>query len=95
MLTHDRAEGAQRSIHLVKSSLLQAIESGAAILPVHEAQVHRTIDLLREAPVDPQIRARMESISCLMSAMRPLLGQGRVNAYASARLRIRSAANAL
>lgn len=85
----------RQSVFRVRSGLLQAIESHDIIPPVHEARVHDAIDLLRATRCDGQMLSRVEHISCTLRSMNRFLREGRVNAYASARLRLRSAAYSL
>jgi hypothetical protein len=85
----------RQSLCQVRSGLLQAIEGDHVIAPVHEARVHHAIDLLRAHRADGQMLSRVEQISCTLRSMNLFLREGRVNAYDSARLRLRSVANSL
>ena len=75
-------------------NVVSAIEGDGPILPVHEARLHLAIDLLRTSGADPDASARAEALSCIMRPLPTYLRQGRVNAYASARLRLRRTARA-
>lgn len=86
---------AQRSVLHLQSDLLQAVATDQVIPARHHAQVHAAIDLLRAARADGKMLQRAETISCLLHMMPIFLRQGRINAYASARLRLRSAARGL
>ncbi len=80
---------------LVKQALIRSVAQDGIVTPKHEAQVHKAIDLLRATRGDPALLSRFEAMSCTLAQMRLYLHQGRVNAYASALLRLRSAANAI
>ena len=86
-------DGADHSNRPLKQALLAALERD--LLPAAlEAQVHAALDgpaLPHRAPS----RARLESISCLLFRMQLYRRQGRVNAYASGRLRVQRLAEAL
>jgi|GEM_PF-4688213 len=83
---------ALQSVFRLRSSLLQAIEADQLIPWRHEPRVHEAIDLLRAARADGPTLRRAEEISCTLRMMNLFLREGRVNAFASARLRLRSAA---
>jgi hypothetical protein len=91
----EQQDRALRSVLHLQSNLLQAIADEQVIPPRHHAQVHAAIDLLRGVRADRAVLQRVEAISCILHMMQSFLRQGRVNAYASARLRLRSAACAL
>lgn len=84
-----------QSVDAVRGPLLRAIEADQVIPPGYEARVHEAIDLLRAARADRRVLSRIEDISCTMWRMHRFLREGRVNAYDSARLRIRAAARSL
>ena len=90
--TQDRA---LQSLFQLRSSLLQAIDDDRHIPAAHEARVHEAIDLLRAARADTHVLRRVEDISCTLRSMNRFLREGRVNAYHSARLRVRAAARSL
>ncbi len=79
----------------VRESLLAIIEREGAVVLGQVAQVHRTIDMLRVERADPAMLLRMETISCILWSLPLFRRQGRVNAHASALLRLRRAASAL
>jgi hypothetical protein len=91
----EQQDQARRTVLHMQSNLLQAIEGNEILTARHQAQVHKAIDLLRATRADGVLLQRAEAISCIMHLMPTFLRQGRVNAYASARLRLRSAACAL
>jgi hypothetical protein len=91
----EQQDRALQSVLHLQNNLLQAISDDQVIPPRHHAQVHAAIDVLRGVRADPAILQRVETISCILHMMPTFLRQGRVNAYASARLRLRSAAFAL
>jgi hypothetical protein len=95
MAVDEQQDRAQRSILHLQSALLQAIAADQVIMPRHHAQVHAAIDLLRAAHADRALLQRAEAISCMLHMMALFLRQGRINAYASARLRLRTAASGL
>jgi hypothetical protein len=94
-MTEEVRDRALQSLFQVRSSLLHAIEEGQAIPAAHEARVHEAIDLLRAARADSRMLRRVEDISCTLRRMNRYLREGRVNAYDSARLRVRAAARSL
>ena len=79
----------------VRDSLFAIVEQEGAMPPGQLAQVHRTIDTLRVGRTDPATLSRMENISCILWSLPLFRRQGRVNAHASALLRLRRAASAL
>jgi hypothetical protein len=83
---------ALRSVGHVRSALLDAIDADQLIPWRHEPRVHAAIDLLVAARADAPLLRRVEDISCTLHMMNRFLREGRVNAFASARLRLRSAA---
>jgi hypothetical protein len=87
----DGQERAQRSLVQLQGALLQAIADEQVIPARHHAQVHEAIDLLRASRADRILLQRAEAVSCIMHVMPLFLRQGRINAYASARLRLRAA----
>ena len=91
----DNLQVPDQSLGRVRDRLFAIIEHDGAIAPGELAQVHRTIDELRAAKVDPAALSRMESISCILWSLPLFRRQGRVNAHASALLRLRRAASAL
>jgi hypothetical protein len=86
---------AEQIVAAVKTGLLRDIESGRAVSAAHFAQIHRAIDLMRASEAAPDRLACVERVSCLMHPIPLLLRQGRVNAYASAMLKLRRAAAGL
>jgi hypothetical protein len=80
---------------IVRLALAEAIEECGMLTPRTHAQVHRAVDLLRDTKADPALLTKIEAMSCTMATMSHLHRQGRVNAYASALLQLRSAASAL
>jgi hypothetical protein len=91
----EQQDRALRSVLRLQSNLLQAIAEDQVIPPRHHAQAHAAIDALRRVRADRAVLQRVETISCILHMMPTFLRQGRVNAYASARLRLRSVASAL
>lgn len=87
--TQDKA---LRSVGHVRSALLQAIETDQLLPWRHEPRVHEAIDLLVAARADGSTLRRAQEISCTLHMMNRFLREGRVNAFASARLRLRNAA---
>ena len=86
-------QGGDHSNGRLKQALLAALERDLPPATL-EAQVHAALDgpaLPRGAPV----RATLETISCLLFRMQLDRRQGRVNAYASGRLRVQRLAEAL
>ena len=86
-------EGGDHSNSRLKQALLAALECDMPTASL-EAQVHAALD----APVLPHgalARDHLESISCLLFRMQLYRRQGRVNAYASGRLRVQRLAEAL
>lgn len=79
----------------VRDSLFTIIEQDGAMPPGQLAQVHRTIDTLRVGRTDPATLSRMENISCILWSLPLFRRDGRVNAHASALLKLRRAASAL
>jgi hypothetical protein len=79
----------------LKLALLHSIEQDGLVRPVHESRLHKAIDLLRANGADPARLRRLESMSCTFAQMRHFLRQGRVNAHASALLRLRRDAGAI
>ena len=86
-------QGGDHSNGRLKQALLAGLER--EFLPsALEAQVHAALD--RNAlPCGTPARARLETISCLLFRMQLYRRQGRVNAYASGRLRVQRLAEAL
>lgn len=86
-------QGGDQSNGRLKQALLDALDSD--YLPATlETQVHAALDgpaLPHGAPA----RASLETISCLLFRMQLYRRQGRVNAYASGRLRVRRLAEVL
>jgi hypothetical protein len=80
---------------IVRLALAEASEQSGMLTPQTHAQVHRAVDLLRYTKADPILLSKIEAMSCLMARMGRLHRQGRVNAYASALLQLRTAARAL
>ena len=77
----------------LKQALLAALERDLPASTL-EAQVHAVLDgpaLPHGAPA----RANLETISCLLFRMQLYRRQGRVNAYASGRLRVQRLAESL
>ncbi len=90
-----KPDPATQAAEIVKHALVRSIEQDGILPPTSESQVHRAIDLLRATRGDPGLLNRLEAMSCELFKMRLYLRQGRVNAYASARLRLRSAVRAI
>ena len=90
-----RPDPAAQATAIVKLALAGSIDRNGVLPPTSESQVHKAIDLLRATRGDPGLLNRLEAMSCELLKMRLYLRQGRVNAYASARLRLRSAAKAI
>lgn len=82
------------AVSTVKNIVLQGVTSGY-ISPNAELQVQRALDLLRAEARGSELTARIEAISCTLRKMHHLLIDRRVNAYASALLRLRRVADAL
>ena len=89
------AYGAEPILGVVKKAILRSIERDGFITPAAEAQVQRAVDLLKLEKCDPQHREQVEHISCTLREMHQWLLDGRVNAYASALLRLRRRVQAL
>lgn len=85
----------EKAVALIKDAMGLAGRREGLALPRSEAQVHKAIDLLRARPVDVELLAAAESLSCTMREMDQLLRQGRVNAYDSRALRVRKLFEAL
>jgi hypothetical protein len=86
---------ALKSVTVMRAGLLSAIADDQFKPARHQPRVYEAIDLLRASRADQSLVQRVEEISCTLHVMNGFLHQGRVNAYASARLRLRSAAAAL
>ena len=84
-----------QAVALIKDAIGLAGRHERLALPRSEAQVHKAIDLLRTRPVDDELLAAAQSLSCTMREMDQLLRQGRVNAYDSRALRARKLFEAL
>jgi len=93
--TRNQVQPADAIVAAVKGRLLHDIDAGRPISGAHAAQLHRAIDLLRAGQGDPIRLATVEKMSCVMHPMPHLLRQGRVNAYASAVLKLRRAVTGL
>ena len=83
------------AIHLLKRTLISALQRDEVVPPAHETRVHAAIDLLSARGHSETERARIEAISLFLHKMRVFRCQGQVNAYASTRLRLRRAVEAL
>ena len=91
----DSRQTSDQSLLGVRESLFSIIERDGAMAPGQVAQIHRTIDLMRTSPTDPGTLSRMETISCILWSLPLFRRQGRVNAHASALLRLRRAVSGL
>ena len=89
------AGSADPAIHLLKRTLISALQRDEVVPPAHETRVHAAIDLLSARGHSETERARVEAISLFLHKMRVFRRQGQVNAYASTRLRLRRAVEAL
>ena len=89
------AGSADPAIHLLKRTLIAALQRDEVVPPAHETRVHAAIDLLSVRGHSDAERAQVESISLFLHKMRVFMRQGQVNAYASTRLRLRRAVDAL
>jgi hypothetical protein len=85
----------QQAAVIVRLALAEAIEDCGMLTPKAHAQVHRAVDLLRYTKADPTLLSKIEAMSCTMARMNRLHRQGRVNAYASALLQLRTSARSL
>ena len=84
-----------RAIVGLKRTLSAALLQDEVVPPAHEAKVHAAIDLLAGRGGCDAERARVEAISLFLHRMRIFRREGQVNAYASTRLRLRRAVEAL
>jgi len=94
--TAQKAAGsADPAIDLLKRTLIAALQRDEIVPPAHETRVHAAIDLLSVPGHSDAERAKVEAISLFLHKMRMFMREGRVNAYASTRLRLRRAVEGL
>jgi hypothetical protein len=92
---YPRTHAAGRAAALVRAAIAAAVERGGDATPAIEAQVQQALDLLRAGPRAGEALIRIEAISCTLARMQHARREGRVNAHASALLRLRNAAQRL
>ena len=90
-----QAGPADPGIAVLKRTLIAALQRDEVVPPAHETRVHAAIDLLCVRGHSDAERAQVEAISLFLHKMRLFMREGRVNAYASTRLRLRRAVEAL
>ncbi|WP_315727137.1 hypothetical protein [Sphingosinicella rhizophila] len=73
----------------VSSTVRRSLDAGEPIGPAAEAQIHRALDLLHQEGAHRERLRKVASISCRLHHIRTCLHSGRVNGYASQRLRLR------
>ena len=92
---HGAAGSTDPAIHLLKRTLIAALQRDEIVPPAHETRVLAASDLLSVRGHSAAERAQVEAISLFLHKMRVFRRQGQVNAYASTRLRLRRAVEAL
>lgn len=90
-----RPRPADPGIAVLKRTLIAALQRDEVMPPAHETRVHAAIDLLCVRGRGDAERAQVEAISLFLHKMRVFMREGRINAYASTRRRLRRAVEAL